>query len=233
MCTNDILNVCQSNYDYFLDKTNVIGVGLGVKEVQGVETPEECIKILVTKKLPINQLASTDIVPAKYNNLSNNHVLAGDNTLPINSPILQPGLYDGGNPRTDVIAKLSKFVPIQYLSAFSFPVNYVDCAIAQVTIPSFVSPSIYGIGNIRGINLKPNLGLSVQKAGRTSAYTTGKILALGVTMQAGYSGGKTALFVNQIVTTSMASAGDSGSLVLDNNNYAVGLLFQGQHLLQF
>jgi len=43
--------------------------------------------------------------------LSNNHVLADENRLPIGSPIFQPGFLDAGNPpNTDQIAQLSAFV---------------------------------------------------------------------------------------------------------------------------
>ena len=44
--------------------------------------------------------------------LSNNHVLADENKLPIGSPIFQPGLLDGGNPATDQIASLTRFIPL-------------------------------------------------------------------------------------------------------------------------
>ena len=36
--------------------------------------------------------------------LSNNHVLANENGLPVGSPIFQPGLLDGGIPATDQVA---------------------------------------------------------------------------------------------------------------------------------
>ncbi len=38
--------------------------------------------------------------------LSNNHVLANENALPLKSPIFQPGLLDNGNPAKDRIAEL-------------------------------------------------------------------------------------------------------------------------------
>jgi len=45
--------------------------------------------------------------------LSNNHVLANSNNAEIGDPIYQPGPYDGGNAN-DTIARLSRFVPIQF-----------------------------------------------------------------------------------------------------------------------
>jgi hypothetical protein len=46
--------------------------------------------------------------------LSNNHVLANSNNASPGDAILQPGPYDGGNPSSDTIAHLERFVPIQY-----------------------------------------------------------------------------------------------------------------------
>lgn len=46
--------------------------------------------------------------------LSNNHVLANSNNAQLGDAILQPGPYDGGTQDQDVIARLERFVPIQY-----------------------------------------------------------------------------------------------------------------------
>jgi hypothetical protein len=50
--------------------------------------------------------------------LSNNHVLANENALPLNSPIFQPGLLDNGNAAKDRIARLKKFVKIRKLPVY-------------------------------------------------------------------------------------------------------------------
>src|SRR3989454_6254543 len=57
--------------------------------------------------------------------LSNNHVLADENSLPIGSAIFQPGLLDHGKVSTDQIARLTRFVPLKAGAA-----NVVDAAIA-------------------------------------------------------------------------------------------------------
>src|SRR5438309_11302107 len=44
--------------------------------------------------------------------LSNNHVLANEDKLPIGTSIFQPALLDKGNQTTDTIATLSKTVPL-------------------------------------------------------------------------------------------------------------------------
>ncbi|MGH9148010.1 MAG: serine protease, partial [Vicinamibacterales bacterium] len=59
----------------------------------------------------------------------------------------------------------------------------------------------------------------------------GRITAINATVNVNYGGGKVARFVNQIVTTNMSAGGDSGSLLLDLENRAVGLLFAGSSAL--
>jgi hypothetical protein len=46
--------------------------------------------------------------------LSNNHVYAASNDALIGDPILQPGALDGGQNPADVVAKLERFVKLQY-----------------------------------------------------------------------------------------------------------------------
>ncbi len=49
-----------------LKKKNVVGVGLGHKEVRGKATEELCMVVLVNKKLPLSQLKKEDTVPRNY-----------------------------------------------------------------------------------------------------------------------------------------------------------------------
>lgn len=189
--------------------------------------------------------------------LSNNHVLANSNAADIGDAILQPGPYDGGQDPHDRIALLSEFVPIEFagggsdcpiakgtagfLNALAAiigsksrlqPVrlaaageNKVDCAIAEPTDQSFVSSEILEIGNISGV-AEGSLGMNVKKSGRTTALTTGSIQQIDVTVQVSY-GDKTATFVDQLMAGNMSQGGDSGSVVLDEQNHIVGLLFAG------
>jgi len=46
--------------------------------------------------------------------LSNNHVMANSNDAEFGDDILQPGPFDGGSRSTDVIAKLTDFIPIAW-----------------------------------------------------------------------------------------------------------------------
>jgi len=46
--------------------------------------------------------------------LSNNHVLANNNQATVGDPVLQPGAIDGGSPNSDTLARLERFVEIQF-----------------------------------------------------------------------------------------------------------------------
>lgn len=157
--------------------------------------------------------------------LSNNHVLANssngrDGRARIGDLILQPGPADGGDTSNSGIAKLAKYVTL------SSNLNVVDCALAKPLNDELIVPDIIGIGKINGIT-SPVLGMRVKKSGRTTGVTTGTVRAVDVTLNVNYGNGRTLRFENQIFTTKMSEPGDSGSLVVDYNNKAVGLLFAG------
>ncbi len=168
-----------------------------------------------------------DKIPAmgvtnKYYILSNNHVLANTNDAMLNDPILQPGSFDGGAAPADIIARLSRFVPIRFTAGST---NFVDCAIAEGNFDD-LDREIYWNGFVNSVKL-PVLNMEVQKTGRTTGHTTGKITAINATVNVNYGAGRVANFSKQIITTAMSAGGDSGSLIIDNDNNAVGLLFAG------
>jgi hypothetical protein len=169
-------------------------------------------------------------IPRRYYILSNNHVLANSNAAGMGSPIVQPGPFDGGVMPTDHIANLSRFVPITFDPPVPRPRhnNIVDAAIAEGQFHD-LDREIYWIGYVRGWRRRANVkvGTVVQKTGRTTNYTTGRIVAVGATVDVGYGGGRVARFRDQIVTTNISAPGDSGSLVTTLDNVAVGLLFAG------
>jgi hypothetical protein len=165
--------------------------------------------------------------PSRYYILSNNHVLANSNAASIGDPILQPGPFDGGTFPADVIARLSRFVPIKFIQAGQpVPLNLVDAAIAEGQFHD-LDRRIFWVGDIKDVNNAPTVGMVVQKTGRTTSWTTGKVQNINATVDVNYGGGKVARFAQQIVTSDMSAGGDSGSLVADRNNNAVGLLFAG------
>jgi S1-C subfamily serine protease len=158
--------------------------------------------------------------------LSNNHVLADENNLPIGSPIFQPGLLDGGQVPDDRIASLANFIPLSPVD-----VNIVDCALAAADSADLVSNDILFIGPPTGA-ADAAIGMEVHKFGRTTGYTAGRITSVDTDVTVGYEIG-TLTFFNQIIIVGhnaqpFSAAGDSGSLILERStNRAVGLLFAG------
>lgn len=161
-------------------------------------------------------------VPRRYYILSNNHVLANSNNARVGDSIIQPGTYDGGRPGPDTIGRLRNWVPIH----FGGRPNLVDAAIAEVPFHN-IDRDIYWTGYPSIAAAAAKVGMVVQKTGRTTSYTTGKVTVINATVNVGYGKGRVARFVRQILTTRMGAGGDSGSLVLDLNNRPVGLLFAG------
>ncbi|MFE0021980.1 serine protease [Amycolatopsis sp. NPDC059021] len=165
--------------------------------------------------------------PQAYYILSNNHVLANSNNAAIGDPILQPGPFDGGALTADVIARLSRFVPIKFRQPGQpVPLNFVDAAIAQGQFND-LDRQIFWIGYLRGVNSSPTIGMTVQKTGRTTNWTTGQIRNINATVDVNYGNGQVARFAQQLLTTDISAGGDSGSLVADLGANAVGLLFAG------
>lgn len=189
--------------------------------------------------------------------LSNNHVLANSNTARNGDPILQPGPTDGGRMPTDQLAVLSEFVPIRFRDSpsgcgFARGVaiaanflaalagsearlraviaqaepNLVDAAIARPLRDSDILDEILEIGTIRNV-VTAQLGMAVQKSGRTTGFTRGEILQVDVTVNVQYGAGQVATFTDQVMAGAMSQGGDSGSAILDDENNLVGLLFAG------
>src|SRR5438093_5604497 len=101
--------------------------------------------------------------------LSNNHVLANENSLPVGSAIFQPGLLDHGNPNTDAIARLTKFVSLKKNAP-----NSLDCAIAEIldgkktALPTFL-PRVGSLASGQVADAAEEM--PVHKVGRTTGYT--------------------------------------------------------------
>lgn len=170
--------------------------------------------------------------------------------------IFQPGKYDNATP-DDVIGRLERWMPIYrdssnpacpiaasaerignkiikvvrpnyHIKLFraSSIENMVDAAVVRPTSDSLVMPEIIGIGAPTGIAYA-EIGMKLQKSGRTSGLTKGEVMVIGATLQVMMGDLGFATFHDQIVTSPMAEPGDSGSLVLDESRRAVGLLGAG------
>jgi len=53
----------QRNVAQLMQKPNVVACGIGYKESDGQETDELCVVVSVTKKLPVAQLTSSELIP--------------------------------------------------------------------------------------------------------------------------------------------------------------------------
>ena len=158
--------------------------------------------------------------------LSNNHVLADENGLPLGSPIFQPGLLDGGNAATDQIAELTQFIRLDTDNP-----NQVDAAIARVLKPNLVSRDILQIGAPAGVATAA-VDMIVHKFGRTTSYRAGRVSSVDTDVTVNYENGSYT-FHEQIIVVGLdgqafSDSGDSGSLILERSSAnAVALLFAG------
>ncbi len=60
-----------------LDKTHVVGVGIGHKVTAGRATGPLCLVVMVTEKVPPEQLSSQDRVPAEIEGIPTDVVAVG------------------------------------------------------------------------------------------------------------------------------------------------------------
>jgi len=161
--------------------------------------------------------------------LSNNHVLADENRYPKGGHIVQPGTLDGGSPTADRVARLTRFVRLEPKKT-----NFVDCAIAKLNVTSQADVhQLKGIGSLDGQRSSElQIGDVVHKVGRTTGVRHGRVTAFeldGVAVE--YDIGVVS-FDNQIEiegagNKSFSDAGDSGSLIVDDEMLAAALLFAG------
>lgn len=155
--------------------------------------------------------------------LSNNHVLAAENSGVVGDPTYQPGVDDGGGPG-DTIGHLERWVPVDVSGGNS----EVDCAFSKALDAwgQNVTRHVEGIGT-PAVVMDATVRQAVRKAGRMTEVTTGTIVSDNATVRLNFGGGQ-AVFVNQLQYTRMTQGGDSGSLVWDQNSLTVvGLHFAG------
>jgi hypothetical protein len=166
--------------------------------------------------------------------LSNNHVLANENKAKRGNLAVQPGPYDGGTSG-DRFGTLKYYRPLARTTDQSFdayrwmPIygyNVEDSATALIDSPDLVTDIIKDIGSINGFRDNVAINETVQKTGRTTQYTTGNVIGLNAETWVRYDMGSLK-FKDCIITSNMSQGGDSGSLLLDMQRNAVGLLFAG------
>jgi len=166
--------------------------------------------------------------------LSNNHVMARENSASTGEYILQPGRYDAVPQCTyysnDIVANLTAYKTIDFSKKGT---NVIDAAIAKFTknrsYTASTLSSYYGYPS--STTATASVNMAVKKVGRTTELTTGSVYSVNTSVKVSYSSNQTATFTKQIVVNAsgFSGAGDSGSLIVTNNTnkYPVGLLFAG------
>jgi hypothetical protein len=168
--------------------------------------------------------------------LSNSHVLADlrrakpDDT----DLIMQPSPGEPGNNRP--IAALVNFSPLKFANETNEP-NHIDAAIARLWESHPYKTLIPLIGAVKGYVETKNIeiGEPVRKFGRTTGFTQGIVLSIYLDILIRYDRtGKSAFFKDQVLiapaskaTPKFVAKGDSGSLVVDAQQHALGLIFGG------
>lgn len=167
--------------------------------------------------------------------LSNNHVYAASNGGRVGDDVFQPGMVDGGRDPEDALGTLHDFEPLRFCNV-GCPANTIDAAIAVTTSGDLdrITPED-GYGAPRPRPVEPALGQTVQKYGRTTGWTKGRVTGIHATIDVQYRNGN-ARFQDQVVITGTKGAfsnpGDSGSLVVTDgvllgDRRPVALLFAG------
>ncbi|HXD31884.1 MAG TPA: hypothetical protein VN643_12255 [Pyrinomonadaceae bacterium] len=166
--------------------------------------------------------------------LSNAHVFADLRKANLDDTdlIMQPSPGEAASNRP--IGSLVNFFPLKFETGINDP-NYVDGAVAKLWRPQPHKPVIPSIGSIKGHVVKKDveIGEEVRKFGRTTGYTEGQIYSIYLDIWIGYARtGKAAYFQDQLLVQPsqpdrFVAKGDSGSLLVDANQYAVGLIFAG------
>jgi hypothetical protein len=166
--------------------------------------------------------------------LSNNHVFANNNAGRPGDNLLQPGVADGGMDPDDALGTLYDFEPIQFCGGIACPRNRIDAALALTTPEDLGTGTPKdGYGSPRPETMEATLGMKVQKYGRTTGHTIGRVTGINATIDVNYRMGN-ARFEGQIVISGdgFSTGGDSGSLIVTKGLLAadrrpVGLLFAG------
>lgn len=191
------------------------------------------------------------------NHVLANSSFGKDGRASAGDPVLQPGPYDGGGVESDIIARLERFVPLQSayqppgcttalfwerlfnrllnalrpgyrlsLQKAHQEGNLVDAALARPLHEEELSPELLGLGRVSGRG-EAYPGDRIAFSGRTSGAVSGTVIARDTSVFVTMEPGQEIYFTDQLVTSAVSRPGDSGSLLLDDQMRAVGLLFAG------
>ncbi|HEV7397529.1 MAG TPA: hypothetical protein VGN86_13540 [Pyrinomonadaceae bacterium] len=168
--------------------------------------------------------------------LSNTHVFADllKPAIDEHDLILQPSPGESGSNRP--IASLVNFSPVK-LGGDLKTANRIDAAIAKLWGTQQHRSLIPMIGAVKGYagSADVEIGEAARKFGRTTGYTEGRVFSLYLDIWIRYDRtGQSAFFKDQILIEpaspqfpKFVSKGDSGSLVVDAKQHAIGLICAG------
>jgi hypothetical protein len=157
--------------------------------------------------------------------LSCNHVIAALNQGRKGvDEVWQPGQLDGGSGKTR-IGILQDFA---YITLGGQTGNRIDAALCKPDNLPDVTSAIKSVGSLSG-SQSVSLNDPVRKSGYKTKLTSGKVRLNNLSVIVDYPNNVQALFDNQLGIVSTQSGnfsdqGDSGSVVVDKQNRAVGLV---------
>lgn len=182
-----------------------------------------------TRKSRFSRLKETHL-------LSNSHVFADLQRANVaeDDLIMQPSPGEPGSNRP--IGTLVNFSALKFEGEVTEP-NHIDAAIAKLWASHQHKPLLPFIGAVKGYVAKKDIsvGEPARKFGRTTGYTEGRIFSIYLDIWIRYDRTRqSAFFENQLLVEPAAPAfqkfvakGDSGSLLVDGDQHAVGLIFGG------
>jgi hypothetical protein len=168
--------------------------------------------------------------------LSNSHVFADLRKAKVDDGdlIMQPSPGEPASNRP--IGELVNFSALKFDGDVKEP-NHIDAAIAKLWGQQQHKPVIPLIGAVKGYVPGRDVGIgeAARKFGRTTGYTEGSVFSIYLDIWIRYDRtGQSAFFQNQFLIEpslpkfkKFVSKGDSGSLVVDAQQYAIGLIFAG------
>jgi hypothetical protein len=167
--------------------------------------------------------------------LSNSHVFADLRKSDVDESdlIMQPSPGEAASNRP--IGSLASFSALRFAD-MNQP-NHIDAAIARLWAPCPHKAVIPLIGAIKGYVKKEDIevGETARKFGRTTGYTEGNIFSIYLDIWIRYKRtGQSAFFKDQFLIEpdlskfpKFVATGDSGSLLVDRKQNALGLIFGG------
>lgn len=162
--------------------------------------------------------------------LTNFHVACVDNGWAAGNTMCQPGRVDGGTCPADTFGTLTR-------AALS---EHVDGAVVSVNAGKTTDCVIEEIGAVKG-QAAAAINMAVRKRGRTTGLTYGSVTSVDASVSIPYGDGLgTHTLKNQVRIAADPSKsavfsdhGDSGSVVVTDDNKVVALLFGGSSVATY